>query len=75
MGIGAEILSVGTGAIATADTNFQGKLAADGLADDPAALIDLQYQAFIFTNTVSTVSGSLGAISSATQSAASKVGS
>ena len=74
MGIGADILGTGQGIISEAQGNFQSQLQ-NGITDDPASLIQMQYNAFIFTNSVTTVGGSLGSVSSATQSAASKIGS
>lgn len=73
MGIGAEILSAGSGLI----SGTQGSLtsALKGVdPDDPTALIGLSVTAFMFTNTVSSVSGTISSVSSATQSAAGKIG-
>ncbi|MEJ2670355.1 MAG: hypothetical protein P8176_05875 [Gammaproteobacteria bacterium] len=73
MGIGVDIFTAGTGMIDTAQSAFTKGLAGAN-AEDPKALIKLQILAFMFTNTVSSVSGTLQSVSSATQSAAGKIG-
>lgn len=73
MGIGAEILSAGSGLISGAQGSLTSALKGVD-ADDPTALIGLSVKAFMFTNTVSSVSGTISSVSSATQSAAGKIG-
>ena len=73
MGIGVEVFTFGVNAIDEQSANFQNAL--QGVdPSSPQALIKLQLQAFLFTNTVSSVTGTLQSVSSATQSAAQKVG-
>lgn len=73
MGLGVDLFQAGSAMINTAQTAFTQGLAGAN-ADDPTALIQLQILAFMFTNTDSSVSGTLGSVSSATQSAAGKIG-
>jgi hypothetical protein len=73
MGLGVDLYQAGEQMINVAQGAFKDGLAG-ATADDPTALIKLQILAFMFTNTVSSVSGTLGSVSSATQSAAGKVG-
>jgi hypothetical protein len=75
MGIGLDIYQAGAGLIGNAEAGFKAGLDGAGAnPDDPTSLIKLQILAFMFTNTVSSVSGTLGSVSSATQSAAGKIG-
>jgi len=75
MGLGLDIFETGAKLIQNAEAGFKAGLDGAGAnPDDPTALIQLQILAFMFTNTVSSVSGTLGSVSSATQSAAGKIG-
>lgn len=75
MGLGLEMFGLGSQLINNAQAGFKAGLEnAGNNVDDPTALIQLQILAFMFTNTVSSVSGTLGSVSSATQSAAGKIG-
>lgn len=73
MGIGTDLANAGLGLIQGAQGTLQ-----DGLQnvnpDDPASLIQLQLFAFIFQNTVQSVSGTLQSVSSASSSSAQKIG-
>ncbi len=73
MGIGANIYNFGVNTIAEAENSLQSGLELVD-EDDPKGLIRLQVLAFLFTNTVQSISGTLQSVSTATQAAAQRVG-